>query len=232
MWRRIALMLTVLETASALAGWTAYQALLIERPLLTKSVTSSVIMTVSDALTQHLESRIAAAREVSPSSSPDSSLSRSSNPSCVGRRSHNWSRSRQSMLTGLVWSGPVAHYWYQSLEILVKSVLRLPSNPLLQLVARIALDAVLFSPFTIAGFFVVATLVQGGTVGEIVNKLRTRWRRALVAAWSFWPVVNVANFGLVSLPYRVLYSNVMSLLWTGYLSYVNNLKQATNSKTS
>jgi protein Mpv17 len=221
-------MFTVLETASALAGWTAYQALLIERPLLTKSVTSSVVMTVSDALTQQLESRIAATQEVSPSSSSDS-LSRSSNPSAAGRRSHNWSRSRQSMLTGLVWSGPVAHYWYQSLEILVKSVLRLPSNPLLQLVARIALDALLFSPFTIAGFFVVATLMQGGTVGEIANKLRTRWRRALVAAWSFWPVVNVANFGMVPLPYRVLYSNVMSLLWTGYLSYVNNLKQATKT---
>jgi protein Mpv17 len=133
------------------------------------------------------------------------------------------------MLTGLVWSGPVSHYWYQSLEILVKFVLRVPSNPLVQLVARITLDALLFSPFTIAGFFAVATLMQGGTVGDIANKLRTRWRSALVAAWSFWPVVNVANFGMVPLPYRVLYSSVMSLLWTGYLSYVNNLKHATKT---
>jgi protein Mpv17 len=227
---RVALLLTLLEAASALAGWTAYQSLLIERPLLTKSVTSSFIMTVSDALAQHLESRIAAKQDLSPVSSSASSLYRSSNPSGVGRRSHSWNRSRQSTLTGLVWSGPVAHYWYQSLEVLVKSVLRLPSNPVLQLVARIALDALLFSPVTIAGFFVVATLVQGGTVDEIATKLRTRWRRALVAAWSFWPVVNVANFGMVPLQYRVLYSNVMSLLWTGYLSYVNNLKQS--SRTS
>jgi protein Mpv17 len=223
-------MLTLLEAASALAGWTAYQALLIERPLITKSVTSSVIMSVSDALTQHLETRVAASQEASPVSSSASSLSRSSTRFGVGRRSHNWSRSWQSMVTGLVWSGPVAHYWYQSLEALVNSVLRLPSNPLLQLVARIVLDALMFSPFTIAGFFVVATLVQGGTLDEIATKLRTRWRRALVAAWSFWPVVNVANFGMVPLPYRVLYSNVISLLWTGYLSYVNNLKQP--SKTS
>jgi protein Mpv17 len=130
------------------------------------------------------------------------------------------------MLTGLVWSGPVAHYWYQLLELLIHSALKLPPNPVVQLVGRIALDAILFSPVAVAGFFVVSTLLQrGGTVVQVADKLRTRWRRAVVAAWSFWPVVNVVNFGMVPLVYRVLYANVMSLLWSGYLSYVNNLNQ-------
>jgi protein Mpv17 len=129
------------------------------------------------------------------------------------------------MLTGLIWSGPVAHYWYQLLEFAIDSVLKLPSAPVLQLIGRIALDAILFSPFTIAGFFAVSTLLERGTLGDVMDKLRTRWRRALVAAWSFWPVVNIVNFGIIPLAYRVLYANVMSLLWTGYLSYVNNLKQ-------
>jgi protein Mpv17 len=210
--------------------WSAYRALLAERPLATKAATSSVIMALSDALAQRLEARWEGRRAPSPSppalSSRSSALAGPPSASVDDKRiGHSWSRTRQSLLTGLIWSGPVAHFWYQLLEVGVGSVLRLPPAPLVQLAARIALDAALFSPFTVAGYFVVSTILQGGTARDAADKLGARWRPAVAAAWSFWPLVNVANFGLVPLPYRVLYANVMSLLWTGYLSYVNNLKK-------
>ena len=215
------------------AGWKAYTTLLLERPLLTKAVTSSVIMTVSDALTQQMEATMLSRPAANTSQGASTAVTAADSiTASIGStkwplwRRHNWVRSRQSLLTGLVWSGPIAHYWYQLLELLITNpYLKLPSIPAIRLVARIVLDALLFSPFTIFGFFTVSTLINGGTLRDVGEKLRTRWRRALNAAWSFWPIVNIANFSLVPLAFRVLYANVMSLLWTGYLSYVNNLQK-------
>jgi protein Mpv17 len=49
----------------------------------------------------------------------------------------------------------------------------------------------------------------------------------VLGAWKFWPAANIINFGMIPLEYRVLYSNVLSVFWTGYLTIVNeNSKRA------
>lgn len=203
-------------------AWTIYRKSLVEHPLLTKAVTSSVLMTFSDAVVQHLESRCSFQEK---SASPAVKLV-NDNLTEKGRKRtfhHSFLRSRQSLLTGLIWSGPIAHYWYEFLEKLVNNpIVPVPTIPVVRLATRIILDAILFSPFTLAGFFTISTLAIGGTWFDIRYKLEVKWYRALVAAWSFWPIVNVVNFSLVPLMFRVLFANFMSLLWTGYLSYENN----------
>lgn len=184
-------------------GWAVYRHLLVAKPLLTKSATSAVIMGVSDTMTQTLEKHFRAG----------------------GRKAgHDWKRTWYNVATGFCWSGLSAHVWYQQLEIICSF---LPVSGRLQgLILRLLLDAAIFSPITIAGFFIVNTLVQGGSLRLIQEKLSSKWKRAVFAAWSFWPIVNIANFSFVPLPLRVLYSSIMALIWTGYLSYVNNQKKA------
>jgi len=201
------------------AGWAGYKALLIERPILTKAVTSALIMSLSDGVTQQFERSKLGQEKVVGRVSADGSSSTYPPPA------QNWRRTWETAMTGFFWSGPVSHSWYQILEQIV-ALLRVPTGqPVVGLISRILLDALIFSPVTIAGYFAVVTLFQGGNVQDIKKKLQGRWRKTVVAAWSFWPAVNVVNFGLVPLPFRVLYSNIMAFLWTGYLSFVNNQKR-------
>jgi hypothetical protein len=189
------------STAAALSpqsAWSAYKGLLSARPLLTKSVTSAVLAGVSDSLTQRVESKIA------------------NDDTC---HRHDWIRTSHILTTGFVYSGPISHYWFALLERIVKF-----QNPVLGLAGRLLLDALLFSPFTIAGYFTIRTLLEGKGYDAIRLKLQRAWAKSVLAAWKFWPAVNVVNFSIVPLPYRVLYVNVMALLWMGYLSFVNAQK--------
>lgn len=189
-------------------GWNTYKTLLTEKPILTKAATSALIMGISDAVTQRLERKF--------------------HPSAEKGCKHSWKRTQQALLTGFLWSGPSAHAWYQILEDLV-IFLQIPPVPLVLLASRVTLDALIFSPITIFGFFVVSTLLQGGTFGDIRDKLTRRWKQTVLGAWRFWPIVNVLSFSMIPLQFRVLYCNVMALFWSGYLSYMSNMKKAESS---
>ena len=195
------------------AGWAAYRSLLVQQPVMTKALTSGAIMGLSDGITQGLERQMGFDNL---------------------NKKHNWLRTWHTVVTGICWSGPSAHYWYASLEEICKVF---PVyTPIAGLFQRIILDALIFSPITIAGFFVCNTFIQRGprnaraTIEEIRQKMSTKWAKAVVGAWMFWPTVNLFNFSLVPLSYRVLYANVMSLFWSGYLSFVNYQKKKTTSK--
>ncbi|CAB9509788.1 Protein SYM1 [Seminavis robusta] len=130
---------------------------------------------------------------------------------------YNWERTLHVGITGFTFSGPISHGWYSLLEWIV--VGRLGITTLYAgMATRMALDAFLFSPVAVAGYFVWRSVLEGANVQW---KLQHKWLPALQASFSFWPLANVINFGLVPVPFRVLYNNALSLLWNAYLSNVN-----------
>jgi hypothetical protein len=135
--------------------WQWYTLSLQTRPLLTKSTTAAVVMSVSDLLCQRLEISMQENRgesnredlnlpsKVHPADAhrynPTSSVSgRSTNPLFSH---HDWYRTRDVAITGLTWSGPVSHTWYAILEAVVTIKHRFWG-----LVVRLVLDATIFSP--------------------------------------------------------------------------------------
>jgi hypothetical protein len=190
--------------------WTLYKSMLSQHPLATKSVTSSVLMTFSDAICQQLTKGGAAA--------------------AAGQQHHkttfDYKRSCHVAITGFVWSGPVTHNWYSILEKIVTI-----KNPIGGLVARIVLDAIIFSPVTVCGYFTCRSILEGSGVAGIRDKLSSRFVTAVTGAWKFWPAANIFNFGLVPVEFRVLYSNVLSLFWTGYLTLLNAKEKIASKKT-
>ena len=195
-------------SVSPAAAWSWYKSMLIHYPLLTKSATSSTIMTLSDVICQELTIASQA-----PQNREKSSL--------------DLNRVVHVAITGFVWSGPISHTWYSMLEKIVTL-----KDPLFGLIARIIVDALVFSPVAVSGYFACRSILEGSGVQGIREKLKTRFKPAVLGAWRFWPVANVINFGFVPVPFRVLYSNVMSLFWTGYLTHMNskNMAKATQKK--
>ena len=89
--------LTIAPAGAAAAGlWNLYKSALVAQPLLTKSLTSSCIMSASDVMCQEVVSRSKPVEE---------------RPSKL-----DTTRVLHVAITGSLWSGPITHYWYIILE--------------------------------------------------------------------------------------------------------------------
>ena len=107
--------------------------------------------------------------------------------------------------------------------------MRIPNN-LSGLVIRLLLDSIQFSPLTITGYFTLRSLMKGGGLKGVHEKLTTKFLSTLVGAYRFWPFVHVIKFRFVPVELRVLYGNVASLFWTGYLRYIINHETKANRR--
>lgn len=106
---------------------------------------------------------------------------------------HDWKRTIQVGVTGLTFSGPFSHFWYQALDKFVRIQARW-----LNVGTKMVLDAILFSPMAVAGYFVWRSMLEGVGVEGTHKKLQTKWRSALVASWSFWPAANAMYVFMLS----------------------------------
>lgn len=183
--------------ASGASPWALYQSSLHQRPLLTKTITAASIMSISDIASQSIVK----------------------DKECL-----DWKRVAQVATTGFIWSAPLAHYWYGTLEKVVPHFMDSSKNKTLGVMVRLVLESMLFSPLAVAGYLILRTLFEGQGLGQVKDKLRTKWKTALLASWKFWNIASVANYAIVPLPFRVLYVNSLSLLWNGYMTYLNSLK--------
>ena len=193
-------------------AWSAYKGMLSTNPVLTKSVTSSTIMTCSDIICQQLVKAVQA-----------EPVEEGNEDSLIGI---DLVRVLQVTVTGLIWSGPITHLWYSTLEKIVRV-----DHPLGGLLLRMLLDAVIFSPIAVTGYFTVRSILEGSGLDGIQDKLSTRFVPALQGSWKFWPAANIINFSMIPVQYRVLYSNVLSLFWSGYLTLLNARKTTTKNQT-
>jgi hypothetical protein len=174
--------------------WNWYKSMLTKRPLWTKASTSCVLMTVSDVGCQAMERSMN--KELVATRGPDINL-QAGCPTNVNASldyskknqqllEYDWSRTLQVGITGLTYSGPISHVWYGLLERLVTT-----RHYYGGLVLRMTLDALLFSPMAVAGYFSWRGILEGKSMTELQEKLATKWQHAVVASWSFWPAANI-----------------------------------------
>eukprot|EP00934_Nitzschia_sp_Nitz4_P001303 Nitzschia sp. Nitz4//scaffold58_size112336//62208//63026//NITZ4_004038-RA/size112336-processed-gene-0.220-mRNA-1//-1//CDS//3329555004//1303//frame0 len=161
-------------------------------PILTKSVTAGVIFGLSDFIAQRLEK-------------PD--------------RKFDSTRLYSSVLIGLLYFGPAAHYWYDLMAYM------LPGRSLWDTLQKAFLGQVIFGPSFTCLFFAVS-LLQGGTFSLRAwgKKIRNDLPGAWMAGTGFWPLVDLVSFSLVPVKLIPLFVNICSLVWTVYLSLVANRK--------
>ena len=192
-----------------------YDRLNTTRPVLTKSLTSSLMLGASDIVCQKLV----------PSSHDASG-------------GLDVQRAARMASWGLLVNGPIGHLWYLGLERMVRI------QGALAIAAKVAIDQLVWTPPLTALFFTYEGCLQGETLDEAkgcaAEKLwptlkanwvvrRPRQSRASVMsiiavpipvsrAWQVWPVVHLCTFSVVPLNYRVLWVNCANFVWSGFLS--------------
>lgn len=86
------------------------------------------------------------------------------------QQQHDWVRTLRLCAFGGLISGPVGSRWYRFLEHKVPQTAQ--RGPAATLLARVALDQLLYAPSFIAVFFVAQSAMEGKTSREIEEKLR------------------------------------------------------------
>ena len=172
----------------------AYNRALIAKPLITKSVSSAALFIVGDLISQALECRMMKRSLV---------------------ENYDGIRCFKLVLFGGLWVGPSLHLWY------TRGLAVWFTKPGLQTtLMKTALDQSFFAAFSVVAFFGFQTLISGGSSQDVKERLEKDFWPTLKANWLLWPGAQLVNFGMVPVPYQVLFSNFVALFWNAYLSYV------------
>ncbi|XP_033216918.1 mpv17-like protein 2 [Belonocnema kinseyi] len=126
---------------------------------------------------------------------------------------HDFTRTRNMLTVGLL-QGPFHHYFYKFLE---KS---LPGTKALSVLKKTFADQMLSSPTCIAIFFFGHGFLERRNLKEINEEVQHKFLHTWKVDWCFFPPAQMVNFLYVPVQYRVLYINMMTMLFDIFLSYV------------
>ena len=86
------------------------------------------------------------------------------------------------------------------------------------LVEMIALDQTLFALYINAAFCVFTEVLQRRSLGAALNKAKATALPCLFAGWRFWPVAHALTYSIVPLHMRVLWVDILEIIWVSILT--------------
>ncbi|XP_051515674.1 peroxisomal membrane protein 2 [Myxocyprinus asiaticus] len=172
-----------------------YLILLKKYPIITKSVTSGILSASGNLLSQALES---------------SKNNKENSP----RKKVNVLGPVHFAIYGLVITGPVSHYFYQLLEVLM------PTTVPYSLIKRLLLERLIFAPAFLLLFYGVMNALEGKKLEDLQNKLKTSYWPAMKMNWKVWTPFQFININYIPVQFRVLFANLVALFWYAYLASI------------
>ncbi|KAJ6656568.1 hypothetical protein lerEdw1_003455 [Lerista edwardsae] len=162
-------------------------------PVLTKAVSSAILSALGSLLSQVIEK---SQRKRDPS------------------RGLDLKGPLRFAIYGLLFTGPLSHYFYLYLEKLV------PSDVPLALVKRLLIDRLIVAPAFLVVFFFVMNALEGKNTSVFVKKMKSSYWAALKMNWKVWTPVQFINLTYVPMQFQVLFGNLVALFWFAYLASV------------
>lgn len=172
-----------------------YLILLKQYPIITKSVTSGILSASGNLLSQALEY---------------SKKSKENSP----KRKINVLGPVHFGIYGLIITGPVSHYFYNLLEVL------LPTTVSYCLAKRLLLERLIFAPAFLLLFYAVMNALEGKTLADLQNKLKASYWSSMKMNWKVWTPFQFININYIPVQFRVLFANLVALFWYAYLASV------------
>jgi protein Mpv17 len=137
--------------------------------------------------------------------------------------SRDLKRSARFFIFGSAFVGPSLAIWYRWLN-------RLPKTNT-GLVAKVALDQLVWSPVGIAFFFGIQGAMQGVSLNDSYQKLKLLYWDVLKTNWTVWPGIQLFNFYMVPVNYQSVVVNTVAIGWNAYLSRKNSQADFIHNKS-
>lgn len=112
---------------------------------------------------------------------------------------------------GLIFMGPYFHHWYLILE-------RLFPVGRWSFLKKILLDQTFAAAVFTVTFFIGTGVLEGQNGSQIVDRIRHKFWPTMYANWRVWPLVQCITFTVIPLTYRVLWVNIVTIMWVVYFS--------------
>uniref|UniRef100_A0A8C2P0X9 Mitochondrial inner membrane protein Mpv17 n=1 Tax=Capra hircus TaxID=9925 RepID=A0A8C2P0X9_CAPHI len=109
--------------------------------------------------------------------------------------------------------GPVVGGWYRVLDRLI------PGTTKVDALKKMLLDQGGFAPCFLGCFLPLVGTLNGLSAQDNWAKLQRDFPDALITNYYLWPAVQLANFYLVPLHYRLAVVQCVAVIWNSYLSW-------------
>jgi len=128
-------------------------------------------------------------------------------------------RTGRMFLVGLS-QGPPHHYWYIWLDKL------LPKRNLKTVGMKILADQFFAAPFFAITFIFGMGLLEDKRISECWREFIMKFPAIYLFDWIIWPPTQYINFKYIPQSARVLYVNIITVLWDIFLSYIKHIDEA------
>jgi len=113
-------------------------------------------------------------------------------------------------------SGFLCHHWYLYLDRV------LPGRGFGIVVRKVVWDQIVFSPLCITACMLVAAKLDNIDQKTAIKQTLQLGGRLYLAEWIIWPPAQFFNFAFLPTRFRVLYDNLISLVYDTYTSHVKH----------
>jgi hypothetical protein len=140
----------------------------------------------------------------------------SKNPNSTLLERIEWDRTARFVFMNVFMVGPTLHYWYRWLGI------RFPGTSVSSVAKRVFTDEFIFTPLYYPVFLTLLWKLEHGeklSFKKIGNMLWAEMPTLILAEWIIYVPTQSLNFGYVPGKFQVLFSNVVGIVWNGYLSW-------------
>lgn len=129
------------------------------------------------------------------------------------KEKHEWSRTENMVGIGCA-LGSTQHVFYKVLDNV------LPGTNFKTVTKKIVIDLVILSPIVITVFLYGLGLLEGRRAGEMHEEVRAKFLPIFLVDCIIWPPIQYVNFAYLHNKHRVIYVNVMMILYDIFLSHI------------
>uniref|UniRef100_A0A1I8A9E1 Mitochondrial inner membrane protein Mpv17 n=1 Tax=Steinernema glaseri TaxID=37863 RepID=A0A1I8A9E1_9BILA len=129
-----------------------------------------------------------------------------------GLEDYDYPRTGRFFMLASCYIAPILYRWFHVLERVKGSAKILPLK-------RVFIDQLTFAPIFSASIIFNLRVLEGYSAADSLEKLQADFWGIYKRSLQYWPLVQIANFYLIPLHFRVTVVQVAALLWNCFLSY-------------
>lgn len=171
-------------------NWQSYSAVLEKSPLATKAVTSATVYTIGDFIAQRTEG--------------------------VSMGELNRWRLLRSLLAGLIGHGPLSHVWYDISEQLFDNILHL--RDWWGTIIKVVIDQTTWGPFWNNTYILLLGLMKMEKIENIWCEMKRTTIPLIVSGLKLWPLAHCITYGIIPVQNRLLWVDLVEILWVTILA--------------
>lgn len=173
-----------------LDNWRSYTNILSMAPIQTKAITSATVYTIGDIISQKTEGVD------------------------IGKLDRG--RILRSAIAGLIGHGPMSHVWYHVSEDFFDNILGL--HAWWDFIPKVVVDQLVFGPIWNNSYILLLGVMQLQRPGRIFADMKRSTIPLMISGLKLWPFVHCITYGLIPVENRLLWVDLVEIVWVTILA--------------